>query len=135
MDVCRPQPGVGPEQGANGVDQRVVGDVLADELASSDEVLGIRRQKTERDSVAAPVAPNQDGIKQAAPTNKEDVRRRRWRRHHHYGPAVALGAFAAFAGAIAAHRHHRHYYYGYPGPYYPAYGYYYGPPRYHYYGW
>lgn len=57
MDVCRPQPGVGPEQGANGVDQRVVGDVLADELASSDEVLGIRRQKTERDSVAAPVAP------------------------------------------------------------------------------
>lgn len=85
-------------------------------------------------AVAAPVAPNQDGIKQAAPTNKEDVRRRRWRRHRHYGPAVALGAFAAFAGAIAAHRHHRHYYYGYPGPYYPAYGYYYGP-RYHYYGW
>lgn len=57
MDVCRPQSGVGPEQGANGVDQRVVGDVLADELASSDEVLGIRRQKAKRDGVAATVAP------------------------------------------------------------------------------
>jgi hypothetical protein len=57
VDVCRPQSGVGPEQGANGVDQRVVGDVLADELAGPDEVLGFRRQKAERDSVAAPVAP------------------------------------------------------------------------------
>lgn len=57
MDVCRPQPGVGPEQGANGVDQRAVGDVLADELAGPDEVLGIRRQIAERDGVAAPVAP------------------------------------------------------------------------------
>jgi hypothetical protein len=57
MDVCRPQPGVGPEQGANGVDQRVIGDVLADELAGPDEVLGVRRQKAQRDGVAAPVAP------------------------------------------------------------------------------
>ena len=80
---------------------------------------------------AAPVAPNQDGIKQAAPNNKEDVRRRR-HRHRGYGPALALGAFAAFAGAIAHRRHHRHYYYGH---HYPAYGYYYGPPRHYYYGW
>lgn len=57
MDVCRPQSGVGSEQGANGVDQRVVGDVLADELTGPDELLGVRRQKAKRDGVAAPVAP------------------------------------------------------------------------------
>ncbi len=57
MDVCRPQSGVGPEQGANGVGQRVVGDVLADELAGPDEVLGVRRQKAKRDGVATTVAP------------------------------------------------------------------------------
>lgn len=86
-------------------------------------------------AIAAPVAPNQDGIKQAAPSNTEDVRHRRWRRHHrHHGPAVALGVFGAVAGAIAADRYYRdRYYYG-PGPYYPAYGHYYGPRRY-YYGW
>jgi hypothetical protein len=57
MDVSRPQSGVGSEQGANGVGQRVVGDVLADELAGPDEVLGFRRQKAERDGVATTVAP------------------------------------------------------------------------------
>jgi hypothetical protein len=57
MDVCRTQSGVGPEQGANGVDQRVVGHVLADELAGPDEVLGVRREKAERDGVATTVAP------------------------------------------------------------------------------
>jgi len=39
------------------MDQGVVGDVLADELAGPDEVLGVRRQKAERDGVAATVAP------------------------------------------------------------------------------
>lgn len=87
---------------------------------------------------AAPVAPSQNTVKQSAPSQTEDVR---WRRRHHVGPAIALGAFAAVAGAIAADRYYRrHYYYG---PYYPAYyhrpyyygpRYYYGPPRY-YYGW
>ena len=57
MNVCRPQSGVGSEQGADGVDQGVVGDVLADKLVGPDEVLGVRRQKVERDSVAATVAP------------------------------------------------------------------------------
>lgn len=57
MDFCRPQSGVGSEQGADGVDQRVVGDVLADKLVGPDEVLGVRREKAERDGVAAPVAP------------------------------------------------------------------------------
>jgi hypothetical protein len=83
---------------------------------------------------AAPVAPNQNAVKQAAPQQNEDVQWRR-RRGRWIGPAIALGVIG---GAIAAHQYHRGYYYD---PYYPAYyapppAYYYGyGPRYRYYGW
>ncbi len=83
---------------------------------------------------AAPVAPNQNAVKQAAPQQNEDVQWRR-RRGRWIGPAVALGVIG---GAIAAQQYRHHYY----DPYYPAYygppayyhGGYYGP-RYRYYGW
>lgn len=86
---------------------------------------------------AAPVAPNQDGVKQSVQANKEDAR---WRRGRWVGPAIALGVI----GAIAAHQYRRDRYYyddygyrGYYGPTYyygPGYGYY-GPRRGYYYGW
>lgn len=88
-------------------------------------------------SISAPVAPAQNGVKNAVPDNKTDVQRR-WRRGRGYGPAIALGVFGAAAGAIAADRYYRRNYYGdpYNRAYYapPAYGYGYGP-RYRYYGW
>lgn len=84
---------------------------------------------------AAPaVAPNQNAVKQAAPSNAEEVQRRwrgrrgfnrgyrgynrGWRGRRNYGPAIALGLFGAFAGANYYHNHH----YGYG-------------PRYYHYGW
>jgi hypothetical protein len=81
---------------------------------------------------AAPVAPSQNTVKQAVPSQTEDVQ---WRRRRWVGPAIALGV----VGAIAAHQYHRrHYYYDpYYHPYRPAYygrHYYYGPGPY-YYGW
>lgn len=87
---------------------------------------------------AAPVAPSQNSVKEAAPSNVEDVQRRRWRRGYRrgYGPAIALGAFGAFAGAIAANRHYRHGYYHQPyGYYHQPYGYYRRPAPYYYHGW
>jgi hypothetical protein len=82
-------------------------------------------------AAAAPVAPSQNSVKQAAPQQSEDIRHRRW-----VGPAIALGVIG---GVLATqHYRHRHYYYD---PYYaPAYyyapgPYYYYGPRYRYYGW
>jgi len=93
---------------------------------------------------AAPVAPSQNIVKEAAPQQNEDVQWRR-RRGRWIGPAIALGVIG---GAIAADRYyHGPYRYGrynryYGNPYYPAYyapaPYYYGGyygPRYRYYGW
>ncbi len=80
---------------------------------------------------AAPVAPSQNVVKQSAPSQTEEVRRRgRW-----IAPAIALGIIGAAAGA---HYYYRPYYYDpYYGPRYRAYygpAYYYGPGPY-YYGW
>jgi hypothetical protein len=90
-------------------------------------------------SAAPAIAPNQNAVKQAAPSNAEEVQRWRGRRGYHrgyrgyhrgwrgrrgYGPAIALGAFGAIAGAIAADRYYRGY------PYHYGYG-----PRYYHYGW
>jgi hypothetical protein len=85
-------------------------------------------------SAAPAVAPNQNAVKQAAPSNAEEVQRWRGRRGYYrgrrgYGPAIALGAFGAIAGAIAADRYYRHHYYE-PYPYHYGYG-----PRYYRYGW
>ncbi len=86
---------------------------------------------------AAPVAPSQNIVKEAAPQQNEDVRWRH-RRGRWIGPAIALGVIG---GALAADRYYYRPYrynpyyapaYYAPQPYY--YGGYYGP-RYRYYGW
>jgi hypothetical protein len=84
-------------------------------------------------AIAVPVAPSQNIVKQAAPSQTEQVRHRRW-----VGPAIALGVI----GAVAAHQYHRrnYYYDPYYRPYRPAYYGYYGPRQYYgpgpyYYGW
>jgi hypothetical protein len=72
---------------------------------------------------AAPFSVSQAAVKEAAPENVIDVRRRH--RHWHGGHAVA-GLALGIIGAAIAHkayrRHHRHHYH----PYY--YGGYYGAP-------
>jgi hypothetical protein len=72
---------------------------------------------------AAPLSVNALALKEAAPENVVDVRRRR-----HYGGHAVAGLALGIIGAVIAHqaykdsrRYHRHHYY-------QPHGYYYGPP-------
>lgn len=67
---------------------------------------------------AAPLSISQTAVKEAAPDNVIDVRRR----HRHYGGHAVAGLALGIIGAAIAHRHYkrhhrRHYHY------YPHYGY------------
>lgn len=72
---------------------------------------------------AAPFAISQTAVKEAAPDNVIDVRRR----HRHYGGHAVAGLALGIIGAAIAHkayrRHHRHHYHH---GYHPHY--YYGAP-------
>jgi hypothetical protein len=76
---------------------------------------------------AAPLSISQTAVKEAAPDNVIDVRRRRYRSGH----AIAGLALGIIGTALAYkyhrdyHRHHYHRHY-YHGGYYPHYGYRYG---------
>jgi hypothetical protein len=72
---------------------------------------------------SAPMFGNPLAVKEAAPSQVEEVRRRRWRRHSgHFFAGLALGAIGAhvFHHGYAYHRkprRHRHiYYYRSRGP-------------------
>jgi len=77
---------------------------------------------------AAPLSISQSAVKEAAPDNVIDIRRRRY----HSGHAVA-GLALGIIGSAIAHQHYRdryrHRYYH--GGYYPHYGYGYGCYRVH----
>lgn len=71
---------------------------------------------------AAPLAVSHTAVKEAAPDNVIDVRRRHRHRHWHGGHAVAglaLGVIGAAIAHKAYRRHHRHHYHrGYYHPHY-----------------
>ena len=74
---------------------------------------------------AAPLSISQTAVKEAAPDNVIDVRRR----HRHYGGHAIAGLALGIIGAAIAHqaykRHHRHHYHHHYG--YAPYGYYGAP--------
>ena len=74
---------------------------------------------------AAPLSVNALALKEAAPENVTEVRRR-WRRHRR-GAAVAGLALGIIGAAVAAHQYDRYYRKRHRRHYRP-YGYYYGPP-------
>ena len=70
---------------------------------------------------AAPLSISQTAVKEAAPDNVIDVRRRRY--HGHAIAGLALGIIGT-ALAYKHYRHHRrHHHHYYHGGYYPHYGY------------
>jgi hypothetical protein len=75
---------------------------------------------------AAPLSVNALALKEAAPENVTEVRRR-WRRHRR-GAAVAGLALGIIGAAVAAQHYDRYHRRHYRRNYYRPYGYY-GPPR------